>query len=223
MKDPIAQPGQRIIAGLIDSAIGLFLIQVLLGVVLGAEELPVLMDNLLLVLGIGLFILPILMIVFNCLLITDLGGTLGKLATGLEIVRGEDGERVSFKRAFFRNQIGYFVSGMILWAGFFWILVNRERRGWHDQIADTYVVVKHSWGYSLGLAVLIIVLAVNVMIGASNLRLFAGHSSFYRSTLEDIGGELQKAINTGQTGSDNSTGTNPLPLRTPMPTWEPSL
>jgi uncharacterized RDD family membrane protein YckC len=38
--------------------------------------------------------------------------------------------------------LGYLASGLPLSLGFLWILLNKKRRGFHDFIAGTVVVVK---------------------------------------------------------------------------------
>jgi uncharacterized RDD family membrane protein YckC len=32
------------------------------------------------------------------------------------------------------------ISGLILDLGYLWILIDENKQGWHDKIADTYVV-----------------------------------------------------------------------------------
>jgi uncharacterized RDD family membrane protein YckC len=36
--------------------------------------------------------------------------------------------------------IGYFISGIVIWVGFLWILFDANKQGRHDKIAGTYVV-----------------------------------------------------------------------------------
>jgi uncharacterized RDD family membrane protein YckC len=66
------------------------------------------------------------------------GQTIGKMIAGIRVVRG-NGERVSFARAFVRF-VGYVPSGMLLFAGFLWVLWDPERQAWHDMLADTVVI-----------------------------------------------------------------------------------
>lgn len=66
------------------------------------------------------------------------GQTVGKAVMGLRIVR-MDGRRPGFTRALVRT-LAYLVSLVPLFAGFLWILVDSDRRGWHDHIAGSRVV-----------------------------------------------------------------------------------
>ncbi|HEV8193186.1 MAG TPA: RDD family protein [Ktedonobacterales bacterium] len=67
-----------------------------------------------------------------------LGQTPGKALLGLRVVRA-NGQRLSVRRSILRY-FAYWVSALPLFLGFLWILVDNERQGWHDKIADTYVI-----------------------------------------------------------------------------------
>jgi uncharacterized RDD family membrane protein YckC len=66
------------------------------------------------------------------------GQTIGKMITGIRVVRS-DGRSVSFLRALIRF-FAYIPSGVLLFAGFLWILWDPERQSWHDMLADTVVI-----------------------------------------------------------------------------------
>jgi uncharacterized RDD family membrane protein YckC len=70
------------------------------------------------------------------------GRTVGKQVLGLKVV-GSDGRPPTIGRSLLRL-FGYAVSTLALWAGYLWIIVDEERRGWHDHIAKTWVV--YDWG-----------------------------------------------------------------------------
>lgn len=59
----------------------------------------------------------------------------------LKVVR-TNGSNLSFGRAFLREVIGKFVSGLVLYLGYLWAFWDKNRQAWHDKIADTYVVTK---------------------------------------------------------------------------------
>jgi uncharacterized RDD family membrane protein YckC len=69
------------------------------------------------------------------------GQTPGKYLMGVKVV-ALNYRKLRFRHAFLRY-IGYFISGLALGLGYFWILVDDERRGWHDRIANTCVI--YTW------------------------------------------------------------------------------
>lgn len=66
------------------------------------------------------------------------GKTVGKGVMGLRIVQAGGG-RLSAARSFVRA-LAYLVSLMLVGAGFLWVLVDRDRRGWHDMLAGSRVI-----------------------------------------------------------------------------------
>ncbi len=68
------------------------------------------------------------------------GRTIGKLATGLKVVR-PDGSRVYYWRAFARYW-GYQLNWLTLGIGFLVIAFNKDKRGLHDLVCDTMVIRK---------------------------------------------------------------------------------
>lgn len=68
------------------------------------------------------------------------GGTPGKVMLGMRIV-GPDGSvnGIGWGRAVLR-MFGYVVSSLLCYLGFFWVLIDQDKQGWHDKIARTYVV-----------------------------------------------------------------------------------
>jgi len=69
------------------------------------------------------------------------GQTLGMMLMGLRVVT-TDGHYVSLGRSI-RRLIGYAIAAIPFFLGFFWILVDDRRQGWHDKIAGTCVV--YTW------------------------------------------------------------------------------
>jgi uncharacterized RDD family membrane protein YckC len=63
---------------------------------------------------------------------------------GMKIMKiklcGTDGTYpIGYARGFLR-WVDMIISGLILDLGYFWILIDKDKQGWHDKIADTYVV-----------------------------------------------------------------------------------
>jgi uncharacterized RDD family membrane protein YckC len=82
-------------------------------------------------------IIPLYYVVFWSLS----GQTPGKAALGVRVVR-INGKRMGLVTASVRY-VGYVVSMLALGLGFFWILVDDRRQGWHDKMARTCVI--YSW------------------------------------------------------------------------------
>jgi uncharacterized RDD family membrane protein YckC len=66
------------------------------------------------------------------------GRTVGKAVMGIRVL-GLDGRPLSATRSLMRT-VAYVVSLLPLFAGFLWVLVDHDRRGWHDHIARSRVV-----------------------------------------------------------------------------------
>jgi len=69
---------------------------------------------------------------------TLVGFTPGKALLGLKVVR-RNGAKLSFGRSILRF-FSYWISALPLFLGFFWVLWDSKRQGWHDKIAGTQVV-----------------------------------------------------------------------------------
>ncbi|MGC9514677.1 RDD family protein [Methanocrinis sp.] len=67
------------------------------------------------------------------------GQTPGMKLVEVKLIRTDGVEPVGYKKGFFR-WIGMEISGMVLFLGYVWILIDKKRQGWHDKIAGTYVV-----------------------------------------------------------------------------------
>lgn len=67
------------------------------------------------------------------------GQTPGKMALRIKVVR-TDSSPLTLGRAFYREVIGKFVSGIILGIGYLMVAFDAKKQGLHDRMADTYVV-----------------------------------------------------------------------------------
>jgi uncharacterized RDD family membrane protein YckC len=66
------------------------------------------------------------------------GQTPGKMLLGIKLVR-QDGSKVTIGVALLRY-LGYIVSAAVLFIGFLWIAFDDRKQGFHDKMAETYVV-----------------------------------------------------------------------------------
>lgn len=174
----IAKPGYRLLANLIDLLIFSFLPLLLLFWISASTDLGMVLGRSSTVVVVVVLLYPILYTFLNSFLISFFGGTIGKILTGTKIV-SPSGEKIGFWRAFFRNHIGYMVSGVFLWLGFIWVLVDKERRAWHDQIADTYVIIISKWLPLVGVLVLIVMAPVDTFLLNSTIKGLKKNSSVY--------------------------------------------
>jgi uncharacterized RDD family membrane protein YckC len=87
--------------------------------------------------GIGLNI--VISVLYDTILLTLLNGrTIGKLLFGMHVV-GTNGRRISFGQALGRSlmkQISFAALGL----GCLWVAFDRNKQGWHDKVANTYVI-----------------------------------------------------------------------------------
>ena len=67
------------------------------------------------------------------------GQTLGKRALGIRVIDFGGGGSIGYGRAFIR-WIGRFVSAIVVFLGYFWMLWDKERQTWHDKFANAVVV-----------------------------------------------------------------------------------
>ena len=138
----LAQPLDRLLAVLIDIAI-LIGIYVAIGIISALlSYIPVLGTILRLLLAIASLFVGIAYYIYFTAIANDFtqnGQTIGKKLRGIKVVKA-DGSQFSVVDSILRFVLGYFVSSVVIWLGFIWILIDPNKQGWHDKIASTYVV-----------------------------------------------------------------------------------
>lgn len=67
------------------------------------------------------------------------GATLGKRALGIRVVDFDTGGPIGYGRAFIRL-IGRWVSAIVIYIGYLWMLWDKEKQCWHDKFASDVVV-----------------------------------------------------------------------------------
>ncbi|WP_422136281.1 RDD family protein [Endozoicomonas sp. ALD040] len=65
--------------------------------------------------------------------------TPGKMLITMKVVDEKTGLAPSLSQSIIRY-LAYFISILPLFLGFFWIVVDKKRQGWHDKIAGTVVI-----------------------------------------------------------------------------------
>ena len=66
------------------------------------------------------------------------GQSLGRKATHVAVLDAE-GNPIGFGRAFLRETVGRFISGVAFCIGYLNVFRDSQRRTWHDKIVDSYV------------------------------------------------------------------------------------
>jgi len=178
----IAKPIYRIISGLIDYMLFILPAIYLVYRLSYASNIENVLDGLWPII-IFFLIYNIITVCINSFLISQFGGTVGKLLTGTRIVNS-NGQNLSFWRAFFRNQMGYMVSGVFLWLGFIWVFFDKEVRTWHDMIVDSYVIVVNKTIFILGVLCLIVITSLNILLINFSIANFRNNSTVYTELVD---------------------------------------
>ena len=208
----IAKPWKRLLSYLIDFVISLLLPLFLIFELSTISDLMTILNQFALYFVIIVLAYPILWSLLNAFMISTFGGTWGKLLTGTKIV-DSSGEKIGFWRAFFRNHIGYMVSGMCLYLGFIWILVDKESRAWHDMMADTLVITRSKIVGFLGILILAALIFVNLALVNMSIVNFKINSTVYSDLFDTVKTSLQSVIS-----PKLSQSTQVLPVSSPQPT-----
>lgn len=72
-------------------------------------------------------------------------GTPGKLLMGCCVVQAGSHKPLGLKQSLLRY-LGYYVSQLVLFLGFFWVLWDRKKQGFHDKMANSVVLVSANIG-----------------------------------------------------------------------------
>jgi uncharacterized RDD family membrane protein YckC len=67
------------------------------------------------------------------------GQTLGKKAMGIRVIDFATGGAIGYGRSFLRL-IGRYISALVCYLGYFWMLWDKEKQCWHDKMANDVVV-----------------------------------------------------------------------------------
>lgn len=67
------------------------------------------------------------------------GQTLGKRAVGVRVIALDTGRSIGYRRAALR-WFGRFVSTIVFFLGYLWMLWDSEKQCWHDNLANDVVV-----------------------------------------------------------------------------------
>lgn len=132
----------RMSAYLIDSLIvgvGLVIIRIMLAVATSFMSGDAINASILFNYSLEDIILYICKVIYFVLLTYYTGTTLGKRLMNLRVVN-KDGEKPDLFSILYRETVGRFLSGLVIGIGYIMAGIDKEKRGLHDMLADTYVV-----------------------------------------------------------------------------------
>ncbi len=133
----------RLAAYLIDMVIvgaGLLIIRLIMLGVMWIFDGTILGGNILFHYTLKDIVLYIFKISYFVLFTYYTGTTFGKKLLNLRVVPENREEKLSFIDILYRETVGRFLSGLILWIGYIMIGLDKEKRGLHDILCDTRVV-----------------------------------------------------------------------------------
>jgi len=205
----------RILAAVIDMGIFFFFWMLMLVRILSASELSGLMNNLIISI-IPAILVPLCVQVIQAILTAKTGGTVGKLICGLRVVN-DNIQPISVKLAFFRTFIGPIISSPIFGLGYIWIVLNPDRRGWHDMATGSRVIYHAPKMITAGILTFIIYIITAVYLLNSSLNLLNTNSGMYRQIIREIGDEFSN-IRRGQSENSDNNQKIPVPV-SPTPAY----
>jgi uncharacterized RDD family membrane protein YckC len=84
-------------------------------------------------------ILLVITLIYHIGFLTYQGATPGQKIVHIRVV-DTDYRKIRFLRVLLRETFGTIVASFIFYLGYLWILFDKKKQGWHDKIADTYVI-----------------------------------------------------------------------------------
>ncbi len=172
-----ASPALRVIAHLIEFLVRSTLYLLLLVGIASATDLPQIFNSVLNIL-VFLFLSGTLIALLQAYLVSQFGGSIGKLLTGIEI-SDLDGHRLTFKKAFFREFIAKFISSPLFGLGFWWMLRDPNQQTWHDMAASTVVIVKRPAQAIVGALTLVSLIIISGLLVKNIVSGFQKNSDLY--------------------------------------------
>jgi uncharacterized RDD family membrane protein YckC len=126
--------------------------------------------------AISLFLLLTILVLLNPLVLYAhiyltyyFGATPGKLLTGMKVT-DENGGRLTFKRVFFRQTVGYNFSMLLFGLGYVSMVKDPQKQTWHDKAVGSKVIVTQNL-WPLGIIATIIVLSFSWFFTSKSFEL----------------------------------------------------
>lgn len=205
----------RVLASLLDGAI-LFSPHLLFWLYIStSQNLSQLVNNTLFYFIIWLLPSMVVGFLYSAYFTSVLGGTIGKLLTGLR-VSDETHKLLTFRKSLFRHTIGYTFAWTLFGLGYWSIIKDSRKQGWHDKAIGSLVkVTKPLW--PMGLLALIVLWVIQTYLVVSTVNNFSAGP--IKNQIDQIIRDYKSApasspnpsVNSGQ--SPTVSPTNPNKLR----------
>lgn len=140
----IAEPAERLIAYLLDYLLSLPIFFIwFIGYIISL--ISIVGSNYKITLIINLIELLLILLYSIIVLVIQIGywkqGTsFGKSKRNLVVVNKETEVNLTLGYMFLREVFGKWISGMVFSLGFIWILIDKDKQGWHDKLVSSIVV-----------------------------------------------------------------------------------
>ena len=144
--------GARLMASIIDGAIIITITAVMLALLYGsvASQVNVMpadltfrtfLQQLFAVQGTAGFLIRwVFPTVYAVTLLYLMRATPGKYLLGMAVVDAKTGKRATARQYSIR-ELAEFISFLVLFLGYFWIIWDKRKQAWHDKLAGTVVIV----------------------------------------------------------------------------------
>jgi|SRR3989338_4325154 len=77
---------------------------------------------------------------YQVFMLNKYGATLGKMALGIRVQNESTGANLTLVEAVLREVVGKFLSGIALLIGYFWVIWDPKKQGWHDKLGKSVVI-----------------------------------------------------------------------------------
>lgn len=219
MKNKYAGFGIRLLALLIDMAVGFLAIALLTLFVVNQSNIPQAVSA-----GIVALIILVnpLTLYYSILTTHYFGATPGKWLTGIRVVSEEkEDSYISLKRSFFRQTVGYTFSWVFFGLGFFSVIKDEKKQAWHDKASGTVVIlIQHFLIVGLAAFFVIITLTMslfNIALGKFNTGPLGAETKQIMERLEEEREQkkLMEAMEEEQRQMDNEIDYDSIRLEQP--------
>jgi uncharacterized RDD family membrane protein YckC len=126
--------------------------------------------------------------------------TLGKNFFHLRVI-STDGSKIGFGKAIIREFLGKILSSIVFSLGYLWVIWDKEKQGWHDKLARTYVIQTQELnkGRKMFAYMIVLILPIIAILGILVVAILIGINPLKQ--MEDAK-EVREKVETRKLGTD---------------------